>query len=601
MITTTVTCPACHSSLKITGPFAAGRAARVKCPKCAAPFTVNYGGVQAAPNPPPVRQPEPVFEGSPSAGDFSDPDISPRSGGAWLALALVCTVLLMGGGIAVAVFFATAERPRPEVARTEPAKHAAEVKPVEDAAAKRERDKNRREFQRLMIRAGVAMGTKHYDDAVNAYAAALELIPDDQDAQKGLQDARAALGPSADDDKRQVEFARLMKEGKDALAGRHYAAALRALQTAIVLKPGDAGAMKALNQAQVGLAQDEHEQQVLGEYRDHMSAGRAHMVAQRYAQAIREFLAAKRLMPSDEDADTSLKTAEKRLAAVQGQNQDQAKFAQLMKQAGAAMDNKRYKEAVGRYQAALKLVPNDPDANAGLKEANKAFARARGQYAQLMAAGQVAANGLRINEAVQDFQAALQIFPGDDAATLALQNAQQMLTTVVATQAAYDLFMIQGTRAFRRQHYADAALAFWEALQLVPWDPDAAQGLLDAQNALNTVTVAQQKQYNQQMQAAAGLYKRGRYSDAITILNSVLQAYPNDPQALSALQQSQYKLHMTNGTNYYAAGRYTNAIAEFRAALTAVPGDATALRALQQASQKARQPLGVNGIPAQGR
>jgi tetratricopeptide (TPR) repeat protein len=588
--------------LKITGPFVAGRTARVKCPKCAAPFAINYEGVQTSPsNPPPIRQPESVFASSPPAEEFSDPVLAPRSGAPWLALALVCTVLIMGGGIAVAVFFATSERPRAEVVRPEPAKTVAQNRPVEDAAARREREKKQHQFQRLMIDAGVAMRTKHYDEAATAYAAALALVPDDAEAQRGLQDARAALGPAADDEKRQVEYARLMKQGKAALAGRHYAAAARAFEVAILMKPGDSGAEAALNQAKEGLAKDEHEQKVQDEFQVHMTAGRALMVAQRYAEAMREFVAAKRLIPNDEEAGNQLQTAEKRLAAVQGQNQNQARFAQLMKQAGNAMDNKRYKEAVDKYQAARKIEPNDQDAKDGLTQARKAFARARGQYAQLMAAGQAAANAMRANEAVQDFQAALQLFPGDDAATLALQNAQQLVGNVVGTQALYDLCMIQGNRLFQAKRYGDAALAYWEALQLVPWDLDAAQGLIDSQNALNTVTVAAQSKYNQQMQAAAAAYARGRYSDAITILNSVLQAYPNDPKAQSALQQSQYKLHMVTGARYYAAGQYANAVTEFKAALTAAPGDGAALRALQQASQKIRQPLGGNGLPVQGR
>src|SRR5207253_3240627 len=111
-------------------------------------------------------------------------------------------------------------------------------------------------FQSLMKDGQAAMLGKDYVKAVDKFGAAKKLLPANIDAIAALtkaEQARDALGLEArkktQDDERLKTFNRLLKDGQDNLAGKHYAAAVASLTEAVKLNPSDATATKALKSA----------------------------------------------------------------------------------------------------------------------------------------------------------------------------------------------------------------------------------------------------------------------------------------------------------------------------------------------------------------
>ena len=592
----TVQCPACQAYLNVTAAAAEGRV-RILCPQCRTQFQTVDMSAGAG-----ISEPDWAGATSNDALDELPEAAARRSMTPALVIAAIGAVGLVGAAV-VGLCLTTARQEPGRGASASPVEEKTETKKLdaEDPRSIMEeeaRAAHQRAFIQLMVKGGLARGEKRYADAVKAYEAALALVPDDGEAQAGLVAAKAALAvASAQQDaeaKRHEEAARFMADAREALANKQLAAAVRAYQAALELTPADAKLVQALTDAREQLANDEQEKKKLSEYEDHMAAGRAAMVAQRYADALREFLAAGRIVPGDAAALRGQNDAEKRLGDIRDEQKRKDTYVRLMNQGAAAVRHRHFSEAVAAYRAALKVVPEDARAKRGLKDAQQGLKEAKFQYTQFMNAGTAALQMQNGVAALQAFQQAADLFPNDPAATMALRQAQQIGGNLAAAQVglasaqlSYNQLMSAATAALYNGRFTDAATNFAAALTLYPGDPQALMGLSEAQAGI-VGQVQNAPTYAQVMQQGAAAYQARRYGDAVTAFRQALRLEPNDPQALTGLSQASYALHMANGQGAMAGRRFRDAANEFRAALVAAPGDALALAALRQALVLAR-------------
>lgn len=273
------------------------------------------------------------------------------------------------------------------------------------------------------------------------------------------------------------------------------------------------------------------------DYEAHVDAGRAAMVAQRYADALREYQAALRLMPGDVIASRGVRDAEDRLDAQQEQNKRRTSVAALVDKAKDALRAKHYDDALSAANEALKQQPDDADAKQVQRDVTKARRSARAEFLQLMSAGDEARDAGRLEEASRLYARALQIFPDDATATRSKQAVDQVTQDATAGLTAYYRFMASGMLAMQTGQYLTAAQAFGEALRLVPTDLAAARGYRDATVAVNGVVAGQAKFY-QQLQLGYAALQTQRPADAVTAFQAALRLVPDSPLAAAGLQQA---------------------------------------------------------------
>jgi len=151
-----------------------------------------------------------------------------------------------------------------------------------------------------------------------------------------------------------------MDQGDRALRNRRYEEAERAYNKAVALLPRNLDARNGLREAQKGL------EKIKQDFNRLMQQGDLAMQALRFGDAVRAFSQAVKLFPDSEAAINKLQTAQK---AQDDLGNAQASYNRLMLQAGAAMRLGRFSDAALAYSAALRLVPGDLDALAGLRSA----------------------------------------------------------------------------------------------------------------------------------------------------------------------------------------------------------------------------------------
>ncbi len=519
--------------------------------------------------------------------DFSAPDRAASSASRkTFAVALITAILIAGAAIAGAIYLT--QRPAQVADKTDGKDRRDEEEQgrLAEERKKLDQEKRRLEYLRLLNRGETAVAKQRYEEAEEAYAEALKLFPDDREAAIRLANVRASLAAAAktreDEEKRQAEFTRLMDRGKEAMTNKQYAAAVRAFETAILLVKGDAAAAQTLDEAKEALANDQDEKKKLADYQNHMDAGRKAMAAQRFTDAIREFAAAQKVWPGDADAAKAQQIAEKRLAAVQEQEKRGGDYAKLMKKGDAALRSKRYDEAVDAYAEAVRLFPGERQAEQALKEAKQARAEAKNEATRLMTMGDAAMRLQRYEEAMRAYAQASQLLPNDAAIAKALADTQRVLDNLNAGQAAYLRFMMQAAAAMRNERYAEAIRAYTEVLRLVPNDLDATQGLRDAR-AADAREARRRMEFDKQMRAGAAAVKQRQYADAVRAYTEALKLYPDEPQATAGLSKAKYSQAMADGQAAMNAKRYGDAVRNFEDALKEMPGDTAATNALRQA------------------
>lgn len=294
------------------------------------------------------------------------------------------------------------------------AKADTEARAKADAEARRRAEVDTKAKAEAEAKARAEADAKRLADAKKARADAEARAKAEADA-KAKADADARRKAEADAKaKADAETKRLAdaKARADAEAKRKADAEAKARADAAA----KLAAEKAARDAEVRRRQQE-EQRRRDNYDRLMAQGRAALAGRKPDDAQRAFADALKVVPNDAEAARLLKQAQDAakppappappVAQAPGSPKaaPPAGFVQQM-QLGAALETQeKYADALKAYQAALKVVANDPDATK------------RATYAQHMAAGQVALKAGKKADAAREFEAALQGVPKDPAAT----------------------------------------------------------------------------------------------------------------------------------------------------------------------------------------
>jgi hypothetical protein len=350
---------------------------------------------------------------------------------------------------------------------------------AKEAEAQREtRLKNLRDIATAATKKG------EFAAAVKAYREANTLKPNDVDilsdlsrAEAALQRQEAARTREAEAKKARAASAALVTQGKTRLAANQPKEAAELFRRALVQDNTNTEARTLLTQAEKRMTApvDPQAKQRQDDYNLAMSAGGDALKKGNYPGAINAYREALRLLPGDAAATKALNNA---LTAEKTANYDAA-----MRKAAAAMTAKRFKEALESYEHALKMRPGDAAALAGKRRAEASMTPPpdpkKAAHDKALAAAQAALKAGQRADALKHIQSALASLPDSkEAVTLKAEIERQM------AEAQYDRFMKQAADAMAKKMFRNAIVAYDEALKRKPKDPAASKGKAAAEAAL---------------------------------------------------------------------------------------------------------------------
>lgn len=446
-------------------------------------------------------------------------------------------------------------------------------------------------YQAAMKDGKAAMDGKKYAEASKAYATALTHKPNDPAATSGKKAADAELAKMADGDRREKAYAAAMKDGKAALDAKKYPEASKAYATALTHKPNDPAATSGKKAADFELAKMADADRREKGYAAAMKDGKAAMDAKKYAEAVKAYDTALVNKPGDAAAITGKKAAQAELDKPKPNPKEEA-YQSAMKQAQAAMDKKQYEAAIKAYDAALAQKPGDVAATAGKKKAVDAFKPGPApkkpdpneeDFKLAMSAGQAAMKGNNYQGAVNAYTQAVKLKPADATAVAALKEAQRLLKVEQdkGKDTAYQAAMKQGKAAMDAKKFDDAVKAYDEALKVKPGDAAAIAGKKAATDAVKPPVKADPKaEFTKAMQQGATLQGQKKFADAASAYQLALK-HAND----LGDKAGQAQAYLGIARNEHAAKRFAEAIKAYEEVLKRSPNDAEAKAGLTKAKQ----------------
>lgn len=331
-------------------------------------------------------------------------------------------------------------------------------------------------FKKSLTAGQTALAAKQYDDAIKHLGEAVHLKQGDAQATALLKQAQTEKANQDAAGKRQQEYTRQLTQAQAAQTGKRYQEAITHYNEALKLVPGDATATRGLADARKELAEVQAGARLDADHAAAVKSGRAALLARKFDEAIKDFTEALRLKSDDKAVQTLLKEAQTGKAgeATQVQAVKKQQYNQQMNQGQAAMTAKRFAEAVNHFSEALKLIPNDPAATQARTDAVKALNAPKppplpnpmgGDYASHMTSGGALEKQRKWGEAIQAYQAALKLMPGDARAAAGLKSAQ------------IGSHLAEADKALVTRKTQDAIKAYEEVLKLDPTNMQAKNGI----------------------------------------------------------------------------------------------------------------------------
>lgn len=271
-------------------------------------------------------------------------------------------------------------------------------------------NRNQADYKLAMDAGKAAFDRKNYAGAVNAYKEALRLISGDREATTRLAEAQRMLTEG------NVKTA--LDQAQAALTAKKYDDALKAVNQALALAPGNRDALKLVSDVNKAKA-DADDAQKKAQFTQLVTQAKAALAAKKFADALPLLDQAGKLFPADREVPTLVKQARDGLATPMPN--PMADFQKHMDNGATLERQKKFAEAAAAYNEALKAKPNDVLAKVALQRVQTAQA-----IATHLAAGNAALTAKKWDVAEKAFNEALKLDPRNADAKEGVTRAKAM-------------------------------------------------------------------------------------------------------------------------------------------------------------------------------
>ena len=358
-----------------------------------------------------------------------------------------------------------------------PNNSAAKAK-YQDAKSKKEAyDLKVSEFDRLSAQGQELTLRKKYAEAIAAYEQALQIFPNQTELSQKIDELQAKKY-TADNYNAKIEEADVFYED------RSYNEAKEAYQAALTVIPDDSYALGMISRIDEIVNSPEYRKiqndkaKLDNDFANFMDKGEKAEALKNYESALSYYIKALELKPSNAEALAKKKNAEdmilyveqqkkeqERLAAAEAEKQRLAQIQSLINTGNQQITDKKYAEAEQTFNQVLALDPNNATATEKLGIIAGFYEEIQRQkqenYNRAMSEGQYAMDSRNFAEAIRQYNIALTNKPGDETATQQLTLAQQNENMRIAgLQNEYNGYITKGDAQFQTKNY-DKAIEFY--------------------------------------------------------------------------------------------------------------------------------------------
>ncbi|MBW6460258.1 MAG: hypothetical protein K0B08_06750 [Bacteroidales bacterium] len=259
-----------------------------------------------------------------------------------------------------------------------------------------------------------------------------------------------------------------------------------------------------------------------------------------------------------------------------------------------------YDLAMATYEAALAVIPSESYPNLKLQEIKKIYEELAAkealeqQYAEAISEGDRLFGENNYQAALSSYQSALRLKPGESYPQDKISSLNEILGEIASQEALerqYQELTANAEIFYSIKDYQSALADYQSALNLKPGSKETEGKIAEISAILSEIAEKEafEKQYNDLISSADGLFLAGDYHAAMTTYQEALgmkpgEAYPlnkisviNDilsdqAKAEQAVIETRYEEALANANNLFNTKDYNGAIAAYQSALILKPG-----------------------------
>ena len=296
--------------------------------------------------------------------------------------------------------------------------------------------------------------------------------------------------------------------------------------------------------------------------------------SEKFLAALDGYMAASKILPEEQFPKDRIAEINDLLGLIMAAEEldkaMQERFNTLVKEGDLHFNSRKYDDAKMSYDRALSIKPFDQYVNDQLKKiADLVKGQMREQeYNDLIAQGDKAQKELLFNEAIGQFEKALAIKPNEQYPKQKIAELNGLLAEQLKNQEKqqnYDDAMREGEKQFTKQFYDRALTLFQQALSYRPNDPKATRRIEETQKIMKDIL--DQMAFDKYMATADRAYKKKDYPTALTNYEEALALFPKDIRAGKRVEEINEILYsersfaefVTQADKQFEAQSYANA------------------------------------------
>lgn len=433
----------------------------------------------------------------------------------------------------------------------------------EESRKQAQNQARQKEFEQIVAEAAKAEKAGDLAKANENYTNAAQILPESPIARDGVARTTAAIAAKAkeEEEKRRIteQYDALVAEAQKMIAAAQYDEAVRKLEQADVVKPGNKDLNKLMAQARAGADEARKkaaEEMAIGkQFAAAMSEGRVAMERKELDGAIAAFTKATKLKPDDADAKSALQNAiDTKSALAKAEEEKRGKeqrYIKLLQEGEAAIMADDFSKAEGIYVSAVELMPERTEASVQLvkirselerrKRAEEEALKRKTDVEALFAEAEKLFNQQNHEGAKLTYKRVLDLDKEHAASAARIKEIDELLARLEweqkakkEAQEAYDRFMAAGNEALSAKRYDKARDAYASAAQALPESTEPARKIAEIEEALAQIRAAEDAQlerdqkYVDEVMKAEEQYKAEQLEEAIVTFRSASTLKPNE-------------------------------------------------------------------------
>lgn len=333
----------------------------------------------------------------------------------------------------------------------------------------------------------------------------------------------------------QEAFFQKMDQGDALYRQEKLIEARTAYQEALNIIPDDSYTLEQLNKINQILKE---EQERKDNYARHMQLGDSLLAKEMYNEALFQFQLASGIFPEN---DLPVQKAEEVQILLDERNKKEQAFAQLLQQAERFISRRDYAAAIGQYEEALKLFPEDELTRSKLDETTRLFDKSQA-YEEALAEADKFYTEQDFRGALEAYRHANQLWPEQAYPADMVTRLEELLNdTDFINQEAFAEAVETANAYYNQTDLANALKNYERADSLKPNDAFVEQRIAEIRN---TRAEAQQlaeleTNYNEALVNGQEFMQNGQFQAAIEAFETAIRLKPQESLPRELLQQTQ--------------------------------------------------------------